>query len=64
MSTEKSVRIVCNSCGEYSELVDVTEMSETELRRDLVKRLGWISFRTDVPRGRTDICPACKKGGK
>lgn len=64
MATEKYVRVRCDSCGEVSELSDVTELSETELRRDLTKRLGWLSFRTDTPRGRQDVCPACQKGGK
>jgi hypothetical protein len=64
MSTERTIRIICDDCRVACELTDVNEMSETELRRDLTKRLGWVSYRTDVPRGHADICPACRKGGK
>jgi hypothetical protein len=63
MSTERDIRIRCNACGYATEPVDSTEMSESELRRDLTKRLGWMSFRTDTPRGRNDVCPDCQKGG-
>jgi hypothetical protein len=64
MSTERSIRIICDDCRSATELTDASEMSETELRRDLVKRLGWLSYRIDVPRGHKDICPSCQKGGR
>jgi hypothetical protein len=66
MSTERwtQIQIVCNACGERSEAVEATEMSERELRSDLKRRLGWVSYRTDVPRGHSDICPACSHGRK
>ena len=67
MSTERYMQIRCDSCGEACESVDCTELTESELRRDLKKRFGWLSWRTEVPRGHQDICPACKaspKGGR
>jgi hypothetical protein len=68
MSTEKWIQIVCDSCGERTESVSPSELSESEYRADLKKRFGWLSWRIDVPRGHQDICPACKattpKGGR
>jgi hypothetical protein len=61
MSTERYIQIRCDICRIWSEMVETSKMSETELRHDLTKRLGWISFRTDVPRGRKDVCPNCQK---
>ena len=55
----RCAKIRCNSCGEGSESVGTDEMSESELRSDLRKRLGSVCYRTDVPRGWTDICPGC-----
>lgn len=64
MSTERTIRIRCDYCGECCELTDLSEISEADLRRDLRKRLGWIGYRTDVPRGNRDICPNCGRGEK
>lgn len=71
MSTERYMLIRCNSCGVTVDPVDTAEMSEAELRRDLRRRCGWLSFRTDTPRGHQDICPNCQatavstmKGGR
>ena len=63
MSKETWFQIVCDKCGERTEPSEPNQISETELRADLKKRLGWISYRTDVPRGHVDICPACKQNG-
>jgi len=62
MATEKYMLIRCDNCAEGCDSVDTSEMTERELRADLKKRLGWLSYKTE--KGWRDVCPGCLKGGK
>jgi hypothetical protein len=66
MSTERWLQIVCDVCGERTESVSPSELSESEYRADLKKRFGWVSWKTDRRGEHKDVCPACQatsKGG-
>jgi hypothetical protein len=63
MSTERFFLIRCDNCRVSCDPVENFEMKEAELRRDLTKRLGWLSFKLDDDR-RIDVCPDCQRGGE